>query len=142
MKDMKKWEAAVSIILMVLPLVALLIGVIPGSIRLYDPQTELTSEYGLLSSTPSDMIGTTVPLMLLFPLYVSLLGFFYLRGQKLNTLKALMIFSVPAAVIPWMPLLLEENLFFWPYGIVPILLSAEFVLSYVFFKIQDAKYEY
>lgn len=142
MKNMKKADAVISTILTALPLVALLLGMIPGSIRLYDPQTQLTNHYCLLSSTPSDMLATTVPLLLIVPLYVSVLGFFYLREQKLNTLKALMIFAAPAAVIPWMPVLLDSNLLFWPYGVIPVLLTVEWVASFIYYKIQDAKYEY
>lgn len=142
MKKTQKADMIWSIVLMAVPLLALLIGMIPGSIRLYDPETHAIGSYMLLSAMPSDMMDTTVPLIILLPLYASVLAFCYMRSQKINTLKAFLVFVITSVVVAWIPLLVEPNLQMLPYIVIPLVLTLGSVLAFVRYKIEDANYEY
>lgn len=142
MKNMKRSDVVWSVILTAVPLLALLVGIIPGSIQIYDTQNQQMNYYCLLSPIPGNAMGSTTPLLLIVPLYAAILGFCYLKSQKINTLKAVLIVSILAAVIAWMPVLLESHMLFWPYGAVPIILTVQCVLAFIRFKIEDANYEY
>lgn len=142
MKDEKYGDTLWSSILIVLPALALVLSLIPGMLRIYDPDINQYVGCGLLNAPDSSIMSNFCPLLLVAMAYTLVLAICYYRSQSLGTMKAIFIFSVAVFVVCALALLPEKTLKPMPYSIILILWAIMSLISFIRMKKEIKRYDF
>ena len=128
MFETKKSDIIWSWSLIGLNILALLWGLIPGLITMYD--AKLGYVPGCLWDVPKgNLMENLGPLLIIAFIYCMIVGFIHLRNQSLGSIRGLFVGSVAVCVLSLMALLPHDTVQSMPYGVIPIILGVQSVAS-------------
>ena len=133
----KKSDLVWSWIIIGLTALALLWGLIPGSMTMYDKQTDSYVPGCLLKVPASNIMSNVAPLLIIFFAYTLLVGFIYLRNQSIGTIRGLFIMSIVCCALSLMALLPHYTVEKWPYSVIPCIFGVQIVVSFIRMKLQQ-----
>ena len=140
---LNKKDKAWSLGILALPVLALLIGLIPGSAILDSLEVPGKTVYGsLITWREWDNLGASASLQMIMIVYMAVMSLVYLRGQSMKILKTIMVVAWISAVIGLFIALTEENLHLLPFLIFPILSAAEGVVSLLRLRQEEERYDF
>ena len=133
----KKSDLVWSWIIIGLTALALLWGLIPGLMTIYDKQTDSYIPGCLLKVPASNIMSNVAPLLIIFFAYTLLVGFIYLRNQSIGTIRGLFIMSIVCCALSLMALLPHYTVEKWPYSVIPCIFGVQIVVSFIRMKLQQ-----
>lgn len=133
----KKSDLVWSWIIIGLTALALLWGLIPGLMTMYDKQTDSYVPGCLLKVPASNIMSNVAPLLIIFFAYTLLVGFIYLRNQSIGTIRGLFIMSIVCCALSLMALLPHYTVEKWPYSVIPCIFGVQIVVSFIRMKLQQ-----
>lgn len=102
-----------------LNVLAMLLGLIPGFIKMYDEETASYVGACLLNAPSGNIMSSMSALLLLIFAYCLILCICYLRSQSVGTVKAIMVFAIGCCVVSALALLPRDTIKAMPYAIIP-----------------------
>lgn len=140
----KKSDLVWSWIIISLTMLALVWGLIPGLMTVYDKKTASYIPGCLWNVPASNIMSNVAPLLLIAFGYCLLVGFIYLRNQSIGTIRGLFIMSIVCCLLSLMALLPHYTVEKWPYSVIPCIFGVQIVVSFIRMKLQQReidKYE-
>ena len=133
----KKSDLVWSWIIIGLTALALVWGLIPGLMTMYDKQTDSYIPGCLLKVPAANIMSNVAPLLIIFFAYTLLVGFIYLRNQSIGTIRGLFIMSIVCCALSLMALLPHYTVEKWPYSVIPCIFGVQIVVSFIRMKLQQ-----
>ena len=133
----KKSDLVWSWIIISLTAFALLWGLIPGLMTVYDKQTASYIPGCLWKVPASNIMSNVAPLLIMAFGYCLLVGFIYLRNQSIGTIRGLFIMSIVCLLLSLMSLLPHYTVEKWPYSVIPCIFGVQTVVTFIRMKLQQ-----
>lgn len=140
----RKSDLIWSWIIIGLTMLALIWGMIPGLMTVYDKQSDSYIPGCLWKVPASNIMSNVAPLLIVAFGYCLLVGFIYLRNQSIGTIRGLFIMSIVCCLLSLMSLLPHYTVEKWPYSVIPCIFGVQIVVSFIRMKLQQReidKYE-
>ena len=133
----KKSDLVWSWIIISLTMLALLWGLIPGLMTVYDKQTASYIPGCLWKVPASNIMSNVAPLLIAAFAYCLLTGFVYLRNQSIGGIRGLFIMSIVCELLSLMALLPHYTVEKWPYSVIPCIFGAQILVTFIRMKLQQ-----
>lgn len=138
MKNPKFWHA----LLIVLPALGMAMFLLPGAVWIKDIEGQYIP-YSIAFYVPETTIlmycGYLFPVL---GIYLLGTGIYFYKNEGEGMIKCISIFSCVTLLFTAAPLLLDSNIAFLPYGILPILFACNGIIAAVIVKkMSGNKYE-
>lgn len=131
MYETKKSDLIWSWSLVGLNMLAIILGIFPGFIKMYDKQSDSYIGGSLLSVPSSNIMSNLAPLLLLVFAYCLIVSVMYLRGQSLGAIRGYFVGCVATLVLTLMAMLPDHTVEDMPYAIIPGIWGIQCVLACV-----------
>ena len=137
MFETKKSDLVWSWIIIGLTIAALVWGLIPGLMTMYDVQTDTYIPACLWKVPSSNIMANVAPLLIVAFAYCLLTGFIYLRNQTIGSIRGLFIMSIVCCLLSLMSLMPRYTVEKWPYSVIPCIFAVQTVVSFIRMKLQQ-----
>ncbi len=134
MKDTRKSDLIWSWTLVGLNILSIILGIIPGFIKMYDKKAGGYIGVSLLSAPATNLMNNLGPLLMIVFVYCLIVGFTYLRGQSLGAIRGCFVGCVSALGLSLMALLPHHTVAAMPYAIIPGIWAVQSVLAFIRMK--------
>ena len=113
-----------------LNVLALIWGLIPGLMTMYD--VKLGYVNGCLWNVPKGNVMENLgPLLIIVFIYCLIVGFIHLRNQSIGSIRGFFVGSVACCVLSLMALLPHDTVETMPYGVIPMILGVQSIAACV-----------
>lgn len=142
MKEIKTSDRVWSVILLVIPCVALLLCMIPGMLRMWDEERKAFVNCTIFNGPETSFMSLLMPLFLIIFGVTIAIAVAYSRGQSLTTIRGLLVAAWVTCAFTFMVSFLETTLETWPFLTVPILMLVEAILVTVRSKLEEKYFDF
>ena len=142
MRDEKRSDQIVSGILIAFPVLALILGLIPGFLPMYSQETASYVGCCLLNPPAGNVMTNLCPLLLIVFVYSLILTICYYRSQALGTIKAIFIFSVVCLAVSLLAFLPRQTVQVMPYALIPGLWGIMCIVSFIRMQLEIKRYDF
>ena len=129
MKNKNIGSITVAWIMFGLNVLSIVLGIIPGFLKMYDKQTNAYIPGSLLSIPSSNIMKNVAPLLLIVFAYCLIVSVIYLRGQSLAAIRGYFVGTIATCVLTLMAILPDKTVADWPYVIIPAIWGIQIVVS-------------
>ena len=131
MKTIRNRDLVWSWILVGLNILAVVLCIIPGFIKMYDKQSDSYVPGSFLDVPSSNIMSNVAPLLLVVFAYCLIVAFMYLRGQSLGSIRGYFVGCVATLVLTLMAMLPDHTVADMPYAIIPAIWGVQCVLAFI-----------
>ena len=129
MLEVRKSDLIWSWTLIALNALALIWGLIPGSMTMYSKETADYVTACLWKIPEGNIMGNVAPMLIIVFIYCLIAGFIHLRNQTVGSIRGLFVGSVACCLLSLMAILPHNTVEDWPYSVIPCLLGLQSVLA-------------
>ena len=134
MLEFRKSDAIWSWALVGLNILSLLLGLIPGMIKMYDKEVHDFVNGCLLKVPSGNIMKNVAPLLIVAFAYSLLTCFIYLKGQSIGQIRGILVLSVACGVLSLLPLLPPGIILKMPYSVIPCIWGVQSVAAFIRMK--------
>lgn len=141
MLEVRKRDLIWSWILIGLNGLSLLLGMIPGMIKIYDKEVQ-DFVNGCLWKVPSGNIMSNIaPLLIVAFAYSLLTCFIYLKGQSVGKIRGILVLSIACGVLSLLPMLPPGIILKMPYGIISCIWGVQSIAAFIRMKMEEKRFD-
>ena len=142
MREEKLSDKIWSIVLIALPVLAMLLGSIPGFLKMYDGQLYRMVGCTLWNPPERNIMSNLCPAMLLIFAYTLILTVCYYRSQALGTIRGIFVLSVACFVISGMALLPNNTVKDMPFALIPGIWVIMSVVAFIRMTLEAKRFDF
>ena len=142
MREETRSDRIWSIVLIALPVLAVLLGSIPGFLKMYDGDLYRMVGCTLWNPPARNIMSNLCPAMLLIFAYTLILTVCYYRSQALGTIRAIFVFSIASLFMSAIALLPDNTVKAMPFALIPMLWGALTIVSGIRMTLEAKRFDF